>query len=211
MVRSRSPAKPDRAGSRRHRSRRRPSQTRGDHKIEILLEAEGLYERLDAPPCVCFIDLTGYTRLTEEQGDQAAADLAERLGALVERISVRFEGRPIRWLGDGGMFVFREPRAAAEAALEVAERAVAGGLPPTHTGIHCGPVVFQDGDIYGRTVNIAARLSAAAGPGEVLISDAVAGRLPTGFDVEDLGPVEIKGLAEPLRTYRLRSGRAPVR
>jgi class 3 adenylate cyclase len=61
---------------------------------------------------VCFVDLTGYTRLTEEQGDAAAAELAGRLAALVEGISRRYGGRPVRWLGDGGMFVFREPAAA---------------------------------------------------------------------------------------------------
>ena len=177
-----------------------------DHSIghiEIILESKGLYERLDSPPCVCFIDLAGYTRLTEEKGDRAAADIAERLASLVERISGSFKGRPVRWLGDGGMFVFPAPEAAARAAMEVAGQASTVGLPPTHTGIHCGPVVFQDGDIYGRTVNIAARLSAAAGEGEVLISGPAAQQLPAGFALEDLGLIELKGLADPLQTYRV--------
>ena len=81
-----------------------------DHSIghlERILEAKGLHQRLDTPPCVCFVDLTGFTRLTEEQGDAAAAELAGRLGALVEGISRRHGGRPVRWLGDGGMFVFQ--------------------------------------------------------------------------------------------------------
>jgi hypothetical protein len=76
-----------------------------DHSIghlERILEAKGLHQRLQAPPCVCFVDLTGYTRLTEERGDAAAADLAGRLAALVEGISRRHGGRPVRWLGDGG-------------------------------------------------------------------------------------------------------------
>jgi class 3 adenylate cyclase len=61
-----------------------------DHSIghlERILEAKGLHQRLDTPPCVCFVDLTGYTRLTEEQGDAVAAELAGRLAALVEGIS----------------------------------------------------------------------------------------------------------------------------
>jgi adenylate cyclase len=177
-----------------------------DHSIghiEILMEAKGLYERLDNPPCVCFIDMTGYTRLTEERGDQTAAEFADRLASLVDRISAKYAGRPVRWLGDGGMFVFPEPGSAAEAAVQVAKQAIATGLPPTHTGIHCGPVVFQDGDIYGRTVNIAARLSAVAGEGDVLISDSGARQLPEDVPLQDLGLLDLKGLAEPLRTYRI--------
>jgi class 3 adenylate cyclase len=101
------------------------------------------------------------------------------------------------------MFVFPEPEAAVRASLEATEQASAIGLPPTHTGIHCGPVVFQDGDIYGRTVNVAARLSAAAAAGEVLISGPAAQQLPEGIALDDLGMIELKGLADPLQTYRV--------
>jgi adenylate cyclase len=72
-----------------------------DHSIghlERILEAKGLYRRLYTPPCVRFVDLTGYTRLTEEQGDEAAAELAGRLAALVEGISVAMAaGRSAGW------------------------------------------------------------------------------------------------------------------
>jgi class 3 adenylate cyclase len=176
-----------------------------DHSIghlERILEAKGLYQRLDTPPCVCFVDLTGSTRLTEEQGDAAAAKLAGRLAALVEGISRRYGGRPVRWLGDGGMLVFREPDTAVAAAMEMVAQAEHRGLPPTHIGIHCGPVVFQDGDIYGSTVNIAARLSARAGPGEVLVSQPVADRLPQPSRLEPVGAVELKGVAQPLQVWR---------
>jgi adenylate cyclase len=176
-----------------------------DHSIghlERILEANGLHQRLEAPPCVCFVDLTGYTRLTEERGDAAAAELAGRLAALVEGISRRHGGRPVRWLGDGGMLVFREPAAAVAAAMDMVAQAEHSGLPPTHIGIHCGPVVFQDGDIYGSTVNIAARLSARAGPGEVLVSKPVADRIPQSGRVEPLGVVELKGVAQPLEVWQ---------
>jgi class 3 adenylate cyclase len=69
------------------------------------------------------------------------------------------------------MFVFGEPDAAVQAATEMVTQALVQGLPPPHIGIHRGPVVFQDGDIYRSTVNIAARLSARAAPGEVLVSN----------------------------------------
>ena len=176
-----------------------------DHSIghlERILEAKGLHQRLDTPPCVCFVDLTGYTRLTKEQGDAAAAELAGRLAALVEGISRRYAGRPVRWLGDGGMFVFREPNAAVGAATEMVTQAQDSGLPPTHIGIHCGPVVFQDGDIYGSTVNVAARLSAKAAPGEVLVSKPVADRIAQPGRLEPVGVVELKGVAQPLEVWR---------
>jgi adenylate cyclase len=176
-----------------------------DHSIghlERILEAKGLHQRLQAPPCVCFVDLTGYTRLTEERGDAAAAELAGRLAALVEGISRRHGGRPVRWLGDGGMLVFREPAAAVAAATDMIAQAEHSDLPPTHIGIHSGPVVFQDGDIYGSTVNIAARLSARAGPGEVLVSRPVADRLPQPGRLEPVGAVELKGVAQPLEVWR---------
>jgi adenylate cyclase len=176
-----------------------------DHSIghlERILEAKGLYQRLDTPPCVCFVDLTGFTRLTEDQGDAAAAELAGRLAALVEGISRRHGGRPVRWLGDGGMLVFREPEAAVAAATEMVAQAEDNGLPSTHIGIHAGPVVFQDGDIYGSTVNVAARLSARAGPGEVLVSRPVADRIPQPSGLEPVGVVELKGVAQPLQVWR---------
>ena len=102
-------------------------------------------------PTICFVDLTGYTRLTEEQGDESAARLASRLAALVDGVALRHGGRPVRWLGDGGMFLFPEATVAVRAALEMSESAPAAGLPTTHIGIQSGPVVFQDGDVYGRT------------------------------------------------------------
>jgi adenylate cyclase len=176
-----------------------------DHSIghmERILEAKGMHQRLDTPPCVCFVDLTGFTRLTEEQGDAVAAELAGRLAALVEGISRRYAGRPVRWLGDGGMFVFREADAAVGAATEMVTQARDSGLPPTHIGIHCGPVVFQDGDIYGSTVNVAARLSARAAPGEVLVSKPVADRIAQPGRLEPVGVVELKGVAQPLQVWR---------
>jgi adenylate cyclase len=121
-----------------------------EHSInhaEIELERAGLFEKVSKPPAICFVDLTGYTRLTEERGDEFAAELASQLASLVEDISRRRGGRPIRWLGDGGMFHFKDPEAAVLAGLDMVESAPGAQLPPMHTGIHTGPVVFQDGDM----------------------------------------------------------------
>jgi adenylate cyclase len=170
--------------------------------VEGALEGAGLYRRLDRPPAMCFLDITGYTRLTEERGDAAAADLARRLDGLVRRSSQGHGGTPVKWLGDGVMFYFREPGAAVLAALEMAEVVGSHGLPPAHVGIHAGPVVFQDGDYFGRTVNLAARIAEYARPGEVLVSQEVvdaADAAPVSF--VEIGPVELKGVPGTLRLH----------
>jgi len=170
--------------------------------VESALEQAGLYRRLDRPPAMCFLDLTGYTRLTEERGDEAAAELAARLAGLVRRSALEHGGTPVKWLGDGVMFYFREPGAAVLAAVEMAEVVGRHGLPPAHVGIHAGPVVFQDGDYFGRTVNLAARIAEYARPGEVVVSQEVvdaADRRPVAFT--EIGPVELKGVPGTLRLY----------
>ena len=79
----------------------------------------------------------------------------------------------MKWLGDGVMFHFREPAAAVLAAVAMVAVVGSQGLPPAHVGIHAGPVVFQEGDYFGRTVNLAARIAEYARPGEVLVSQEV--------------------------------------
>jgi adenylate cyclase len=173
--------------------------------VEGALQAAGLYRRLERPPAMCFLDITGYTRLTEERGDEAAADLAARLARLVRRSAQEHDGTPVKWLGDGVMFFFREPGAAVLAALEMVEGVGRQGLPPAHVGIHAGPVVFQDGDYFGRTVNLAARIAEYARPGEVLVSQEVVDAAEGGpVTFTEIGPVELKGVPGTLRLHAAR-------
>jgi adenylate cyclase len=169
---------------------------------EAVLERAGLYQRVERTPTICFVDLTGYTRLTEEQGDETAARLASRLAALVDGVALRNGGRPVRWLGDGGMFLFPEATAAVRAALEMSEGAPAAGLPTTHIGIQSGPVVFQDGDVYGRTVNVASRIADLAESGDVLTTEETM-RQVDAADVDWMlvGPAELQGVATPVTLY----------
>ena len=164
--------------------------------FEYLLKREGLYHSQERLPAICFLDVTGYTRLTQERGDRAAADLAESLARLVQRSSAEHAGRPVKWLGDGVMFYFREPANGVLAALEMVDGVIGAGLPPAHVGLHAGPVVMQEGDYYGQTVNVAARIADYARPGEVLVSQTVveAGR-PAGVAFNDIGSVELKGVS----------------
>jgi adenylate cyclase len=171
--------------------------------VEEALEGSGLRQRVPRPPAICFVDLTGYTQLTEQSGDEVAAQVAGTLASLVKNISRDRGGRPIRWLGDGGMFHFREPWKAVVAGLDMVERAPAIDLPPAHVGIHTGPVISQDGDVYGRTVNLAARIAGYARAGQVVVSEETARR--SGEDAvrfEPLGPVDLKGVAQPVPLYQ---------
>jgi adenylate cyclase len=174
---------------------------------EAVLERAGLYQRVERTPTICFVDLTGYTRLTEEQGDEAAARLASRLAALVDGVALRNGGRPVRWLGDGGMFLFPQATAAVRAALEMSEGAPAAGLPTTHIGIQSGPVVFQDGDVYGRTVNVASRIADLAQAGDVLTTEETMRQVDAAeVDWTLVGPAELQGVATPVTLYRATLG-----
>ena len=167
--------------------------------FEMGLAQAGLYDPVEHPPAICFLDLSGYTRLTDERGDAAAADLAGRLSRLVSRTSAQHGGKPIKWLGDGVMFHFRDPGPGVLAALEMVEGAVEAELPPAHVGLHAGPVLFQEGDYFGRTVNIASRIADYARRGEVLVTDdVVAASDVHGVEFESIGPVDLKGLTEAI-------------
>ena len=170
--------------------------------LEMQLAAAGLHSRLEHPPAMCFLDIAGYTRLTQERGDAAAAQLAEQLGTIVQRTAVSHGGRPIKWLGDGVMSHFPDPGRGVAAALDMVGGVVEAGLPPAHVGLHAGPVIFQDGDYYGQTVNLAARIAAYAQAGEVIVSRAVvdaSGETAVAF--REVGPVELKGVSGATHLY----------
>jgi adenylate cyclase len=108
----------------------------------------------------------------------------------------------VKYLGDGVMFHFREPGSGVRGALDMVDGAREAGLPPAHVGLHAGPVLFQEGDYFGRTVNAAARIADYARQGEVLVSqEAVDACEGGGVRFSEIGPVELKGLAGPLRLY----------
>jgi adenylate cyclase len=170
--------------------------------VERALEQAGLLSRVHRPPAVSFLDMTGYTRLTEERGDEAAADLAGRLAGVVRRSSREHGGRAVKWLGDGVMFYFPDPAQSVVAALDMVEGVANDSLPPAHVGIDAGPVVFQEGDYFGRTVNNASRIADYARPGEVLVTQQVvevAGDAPVTFT--EIGPVELKGVSGTRRLH----------
>ncbi|MGH3093829.1 MAG: adenylate/guanylate cyclase domain-containing protein [Gaiellaceae bacterium] len=177
-------------------------------RTEEALERAGLTPpRPPRPEAIAFLDLTGYTALTEEAGDEAAAELAARVADLVEGTAAEHGGRPVKWLGDGVMFHFPAPSGAVQSALELVQRVPKAGLPPARLGIHAGPVVFREGDYFGRTVNVAARIADYARPREVLVSEDV--RRAAGLEgvsFEEIGEIPLKGIPTPVGLYRAARG-----
>jgi adenylate cyclase len=167
--------------------------------VESALERAGLREKMRITPAICFVDVSGFTDLTERRGDEAAADVASRLAPLVRRTVERYGGKVVKWLGDGVMLHFARAEDAVASALDIVAAVTGAGLPPAHAGIAVGPVVFQGGDYFGRTVNLAARILDRAQAGQVLVSDEVVTACDPGrFAFASIGPVELKGVAKPV-------------
>src|SRR5919201_5917797 len=177
--------------------------------VESALDRAGLRTKMRITPAICFVDLTGFTDLTERSGDEAAADVASRMAPLVRRTVERHSGKVVKWLGDGVMLYFGRPEDAVSATMEIVEATTDAGLPPAHAGIHMGPVVFQGGDYFGRTVNVAARIMERAQRGQILVSDNVAQTVDGGtFTLSPIGPVELKGVPRPMRLHSVERGRS---
>ena len=149
---------------------------------------------------ILFADIVESTALTEQLGDGA---FRERARALDEGLRARIRaggGRAVdgKLLGDGVLAVFESARAALAVALACRDTADAAGLP-LHLGLHAGDVIDEGSNVYGGAVNVAARVAAAAAPGEVLVTDTVRGLARTSADVAftDRGTQRLKGVADP--------------
>jgi adenylate cyclase len=158
-------------------------------------------------PAIAFLDLSGFTRLTDEAGDDEAVALAATLADLVRSTALHHGGTAVKLLGDGVMFHFPEPEGSVRCAMHMIPEAAERGLPPARVGVHAGPVVFRDGDYFGRTVNVAARITDYARPREILVSEAVVEAAGQDGDLtfESIGPVELKGISEPVSLYSARA------
>jgi adenylate cyclase len=171
---------------------------------EGFMEERGIAPRQPKqPPAIAFLDLTGYTRLAEERGDEAAADLASDLASVVQDAATTHGGRPVKWLGDGVMFHFDDPGGAIRSGIELVEQTEQATSMPARIGINAGTVIVQEGDYFGRTVNVAARIADYARPHEVLVSDeAKRNAGDADVDFELVGDVPLKGVSKAVRLHR---------
>ena len=172
---------------------------------QSLAEAQGR-GRGEQELTIVFTDLVGFSDWALEAGDTRAVDLLRQVGRVIEPVIETRSGRIVKRLGDGLMAVFADPAQAVDAALEAARVAgeveVAGHRPQLRAGVHVGRPRKLGGDYLGVDVNIAARVAAAAGSGQVLVSDAVRARLdPEGVRFRRRWRFAAKGAPKDLSVY----------
>ncbi len=158
---------------------------------------------------VVFTDIVGFTEFTALRGDDEALALLSRQERLV-REALPANARIVKELGDGLLLWFPDACEALKTVLHLQERFEqewGESIAPlwVRSGMHSGRQTLRGSDLVGHDVNVAARVVDVAGPGEVLLSDAtltqIEGRLPE-VAFEELGPVVMKGIPQPVRLYR---------
>lgn len=153
---------------------------------------------------LCFIDLTGFTRYTEEEGDIEALDVVENFVANVESTLPR-EATIVKTIGDEVMVVSPDPASLAEWAVGFLSRFPQ--RPQPRVGIHYGDAVYRDGDYFGSQVNLAHRIVNRALAGEVLVTDAVCEAIAgsDSVELEAIGEVKLKGFPAPTELFTIRA------
>lgn len=157
--------------------------------------------------CVAFTDLVGFTELTAELGDGYALEVLERQSQVVAMVLPN-DARVIKELGDGLLLWYADACAAVESLMKLrgALEHPAGtqGEPLwLRIGVHWGSPTQRGDDVVGHDVNLASRITELAGPGEVLISEPVAARVDGDFELDELGPVVMRGIRDPVRLFRV--------
>src|SRR5271165_286607 len=165
-------------------------------------------------------DIVGYSRLAGADEDRTLSRLRALRSDLIDPTIAVYHGRIVKRTGDGAIVEFRSVVDAVNCAVEVQKAMVernAGVAADKHIefriGIHLGDVVEEaDGDLMGDGVNIAARLQGIAKPGGICISDDAFRQVKSRLDlkVSDLGPTQLKNIAEPIRVYALDVGAPAV-
>jgi adenylate cyclase len=150
---------------------------------------------------IAFADLAGYTRLTEEEGEEEAVDAVERFVETVEN-TLPDDARVIKTIGDEVMVVGSDPAALTDWAVGLQTLTERRPLP--RIGIHYGETLYRDGDYYGREVNLASRVVARAAGGEVLVTRPVVDSAGSHLEFEPIGEVRLKGFARVTELFLAR-------
>ena len=163
-----------------------------------------------ASATVAFIDLAGFSAIADVYGDESAIAVLEIFEGMVREALAAY-APPIKWIGDEAMLSFPEPEIAIQALgtlLQACRKEPR--LPLTRTALNHGPVVRRAGDLFGSTVNIASRIAALAGPGQLLatqpIADAAAAK---GIQVRDLGKMALRSVADEVALYEIELAPSP--
>jgi adenylate cyclase len=164
--------------------------------LEIEVDGEADLGRLRV--AIAFADLAGYTRLTEDVGEEEALEVVERFVASVEE-TLPDSGRVIKTIGDEVMVVGSDPSALVDWA--VGFQLLSGERPLPRIGVHAGAALYRDGDYFGRAVNLASRVGARAAGGEVLVTRPVVDAAGRHLHFERVGEVRLKGFDETTELF----------
>ncbi|WP_448222244.1 adenylate/guanylate cyclase domain-containing protein [Gordonia iterans] len=185
-----------------------PPPQHGHHHGDRADELAGLERREVA---VAFVDLAGYSVLTEMCGDQEAAELAIRLAAQA-RQALQPGTRLVKTIGDAVMLTADTPEAMLATITTLADAAARqDGFLALRAGIHYGSAIIRDGDLFGHAVNVAARITALAGAGHAVITDPI---LPAttraGLTAAAIGPRSLRNISTPIRLHTLDLAASPA-
>lgn len=164
----------------------------------------------DTTATVAFIDLAGFSAIADVYGDSAAIAVLEIFEGMVGEALSR-HAPPIKWIGDEAMLAFPDPESALQAlgALLQACRNEPR-LPLTRAGLNHGPVVRRGTDLFGTTVNVAARIAALAAPGQLLATGPIAAAAAaSGIGTRDLGKVALRSVAGEVPLHEIELAPSP--
>lgn len=157
---------------------------------------------------VLFTDIVDSTGMTARLGDVRAVEMVRAHDGMVRRALAGCGGREVKHTGDGIMASFDDVAAAAACACSI-QKAIAafnhGSGEPLHVriGIHAGEPIEDSNDLFGATVQIAARICQDAAADSIIVSEKVRGLLTGVFRLNEIGPTQLKGFAEPIGLYEV--------
>jgi len=153
---------------------------------------------------IAFVDLAGFTAIADVYGDDVAIGMLGLFERMVREALAGYEP-PIKWIGDEAMLSFPDPEVALQAlGVLLCSCRNEPRLPLTRTGLNHGPVLRRASDLFGSTVNIAARIAALAEPGQLLATQPIAEAAKAhGIRVRDLGKVALRSVVEEVPLFEI--------
>ena len=152
-----------------------------------------------------FIDLSGFTRYTESEGDEAAVEALSFFRSVSREVCARHGVRIAKWLGDGAMLVSVRAEDVAEAMTELRSLFADSDSPlPLRSGVATGEVILFEGDDYiGSIVNLASRLADLAQPGQLLAPKDFLSTMVVNIEPVAIGPMRVPGFPDPIELVAL--------
>ena len=152
---------------------------------------------------VAFVDLAGFTALTDVHGDQAALDLVDGFTETARDAATGAGAELVKTIGDAVMLAAPAPEAGIDAVRQLFEASYATeAFPEPRAGLHHGPVIARDGDYFGSTVNLAARVASRAGSGQALgTSTVLEAASRAGIDTVEIGTHQLRNVMEPIELW----------